>query len=123
VHPWPGQADAVQIIGADLLLLTPLGSGKITVMRLSTGAILHRHATGAVRTIPGWELPLGWRDGTLLYRSRSCTPSGCEEGPQLIGVAAATGQTRTLHTLPDKAQHIVLAPGDGLTGAAIRLTW
>lgn len=122
-HSWPGQSNAVRVINTDQLLLMPLQPGEIAVMGLSTGAVQHRYPTKPVSTMPGWELPLGWRDGTLIYRSQTCTPDGCTDRPQVLAVVPDTGQSRTLHTLPDTARHIVLAPGGGLTGKAAQLTW
>lgn len=73
--------------------------------------------------MPGWEAPLGWRDGTLIYRSQVCTRDGCADGPDMLGIAPETGRSRTLHTLPEASRHVVLAPGGSLTGKAAELTW
>ena len=123
VHSWPGQRNAIRVINADQLLLMPIGPDEIAVMGLSTGAVQHRYPTQPVSTLPGWELPLGWRDGTLIYRSQACTADGCTDGPQVFGVSPDTGQSRTLYTLAATVRHVVLAPGGGLTGKAAQLTW
>jgi hypothetical protein len=123
VHPWPEQSNPLLAIDSDQLLLVPMDPGEILVMDLPTGVTLRRYPTEPVSAVPSWGYPLGWRDGTLIYRQQVCSSDTCRDGREVLGVTPATGRSRTLHTLPEAARHIIVAAGGALTGTAAGLTW
>jgi hypothetical protein len=123
VHPWPQQSNPRRAVNADQLLLMPMDPGEAVVMDLSTGDIEHRYPTEPISSLPSWGYPLGWRDGTLIYREQICIADTCTDGREVLGVTPATGQSRKLYTVPEETRHIVLAPAGALTGAAASLTW
>ncbi|HET8659917.1 MAG TPA: hypothetical protein VFM55_13075 [Micromonosporaceae bacterium] len=124
-YPWPGQHNAVPVVGADRLALLPVDQGGVTVVEVVTGAVRDRFPGQAVRAVPGWESALAWRGGELLLRPLTCPPAGgCDYGAQLLAVEAATGRSRVLHTLPQAWPVIVVAPAPaGLPAPVAALAW
>jgi hypothetical protein len=121
---WPGQANAVRVTGTDDVALLPLGGGDIAVVGLRDGAVRARYPAAKVRDVAGgWESPLAWRGDELIVRSEDCSAAGCSPGTELVGVAAASGDTHVLGAVPKPWQTLVVVPVVGPIRAVAPLTW